>query len=352
MLPSGFRLYKPGNVLSVTLHRAQTIQVQASLWTEDLTGAKVESSDIVSVFSGTNRAAVLEGGRDHLIEQIPPVTAWGKEFLTVPLGGRMDGEIIRIIAAKHDTTVLVTSSTPEHSHNFTISAGEFIHLDSNESLYIVADRRALVCQYAKSQEASREPSDPMMMIVPPVEQYAHAYKFVAMGVTSTMQHYVTIIVRADDVAGLRVDSKSLKTPTEATETTTAATKETESMSWQVAWSSTPSAQFVAATLDVAVGTHDVRSVDAAATFAVLSYGYDKYESYGYPAGFRLTPIAAACKPTPPVDGDGVDNDCDGLVDEELQDDVDNDGDGLIDEDFDSARLVLFLENGVGKDGGR
>ena len=34
-----------------------------------------------------------------------------------------------------------------------------------------------------------------------------------------------------------------------------------------------------------------------------------------------------------VPGDGLDNDCDGRFDEEIQDSVDNDGDGLIDEDL-------------------
>ena len=40
-----------------------------------------------------------------------------------------------------------------------------------------------------------------------------------------------------------------------------------------------------------------------------------------------------------VDGDGKDNDCDGLVDEETRDRIDNDGDGLIDED---TALVIHL----------
>ena len=32
-------------------------------------------------------------------------------------------------------------------------------------------------------------------------------------------------------------------------------------------------------------------------------------------------------------GDGIDNDCDGKIDEETRDGIDNDGDGQIDEDF-------------------
>ena len=37
--------------------------------------------------------------------------------------------------------------------------------------------------------------------------------------------------------------------------------------------------------------------------------------------------------TIPVEGDGVDNDCDGFIDEESKDQRDDDGDGFIDEDL-------------------
>ena len=36
-------------------------------------------------------------------------------------------------------------------------------------------------------------------------------------------------------------------------------------------------------------------------------------------------------------GDGIDNDCDGKIDEEVRDGKDNDGDGSVDEDLDLVR---------------
>ena len=41
-----------------------------------------------------------------------------------------------------------------------------------------------------------------------------------------------------------------------------------------------------------------------------------------------------CKVTEQEPGDGLDNDCDGRIDEEVFDLKDNDGDGSIDEDLD------------------
>ena len=44
-----------------------------------------------------------------------------------------------------------------------------------------------------------------------------------------------------------------------------------------------------------------------------------------------------CRKTNAISGDGIDNDCDGIVDEETVDGKDNDGDGFIDEDI---KLVM------------
>ena len=40
-----------------------------------------------------------------------------------------------------------------------------------------------------------------------------------------------------------------------------------------------------------------------------------------------------CSLTITVEGDGIDNDCDGFIDEEIRDQRDNDGDGYVDEDL-------------------
>ena len=45
------------------------------------------------------------------------------------------------------------------------------------------------------------------------------------------------------------------------------------------------------------------------------------------------PSKQQCKQTVTVPADGIDNDCDGQIDEERLDGKDNDGDGLIDEDL-------------------
>ena len=47
-----------------------------------------------------------------------------------------------------------------------------------------------------------------------------------------------------------------------------------------------------------------------------------------------------CKRTRQRPGDGIDNDCDGKIDEEIRDGKDNDDDGKIDEDLRRVRFTI------------
>ena len=46
-------------------------------------------------------------------------------------------------------------------------------------------------------------------------------------------------------------------------------------------------------------------------------------------GARFSPIGDDCTPSNWTAGDGLDNDCDNLIDEELGNGIDDDGDGLL-----------------------
>jgi len=45
--------------------------------------------------------------QDHLVEQLPSVSTWGKEYIVTPTPGRTVGEYYRIIASKPNTKVIV-----------------------------------------------------------------------------------------------------------------------------------------------------------------------------------------------------------------------------------------------------
>ncbi|XP_078670638.1 IgGFc-binding protein-like [Branchiostoma floridae x Branchiostoma belcheri] len=317
--------YPAGQDFTVSLDRFETLQVQS---TEDLTGSRITSSHPVSVLSGNLFTVVgnnQQGSGDHIVEMIPPVDTWGKEFVTAPLAKRTAGDIFRIVAARDNTQVTVTGRTPRN-----LNAGEFweFEADSNEYLHVTSDEPVLLAQYSKTASADNTDTDPFLLIIPPVAQFEADYTFstIDLLVTGTSTtHHVNLVIQSADIAGLLFDGQPLPGST--------------------VWHPVPGTNYEATDLTISAGTHTASHASPIATFGLFSYGYTLLEAYGYPGGLRLAQISAPCTTTQTVTNDRVDNDCDGRVDEELLDGIDNDGDGLIDEDLASvcgATDVVFV----------
>lgn len=64
----------------------------------DLTGTHIISSAPVAVFAGTTWTSVghvIMG--DHMIEQVPPTSTWGGEFVVIPVANRTSGDVVRVL---------------------------------------------------------------------------------------------------------------------------------------------------------------------------------------------------------------------------------------------------------------
>lgn len=78
---------------TITLNQGQTYLLQNTVPTilGDLSGSQVTSNKPVAVFSGHMAATIpAEAGccADHIVEQLPPTSVWGKRFATIPLATR------------------------------------------------------------------------------------------------------------------------------------------------------------------------------------------------------------------------------------------------------------------------
>lgn len=303
-----------GIPFTVTLDRLETFQLRAVLGDAgDLTGTTITSDKPISVFGAHDCANVPVGTSycDHLVEQIPPTSTWGKHFLTVPLATRLTGELFRIVAASDGTAVTVDGVLLA-----TLNRGQFAEtmIDSTTFSRIDASKPVLVVQYSKGIGADVVLGDPFMMMLVPNEQFASEYTVIAPELPFVYNliynHYINIVAPTADVSGIRLDGSA-----------PAAT-----------WTPIGDSGYSGTQLPVAAGIHRVTHVSPIVAFGVYVYGFDAVVSYGYPGGLRLAPVAN-CVPSATVPGDGMDNDCDGRIDEELPNGVDDDADGLIDEDL-------------------
>jgi len=280
--------YKNGiNKQKVWLNSGESYLVQARISTSntnrDLTGSYVKSTKPIAVFAGHQRATIPidlkdnNPSRDFLCEQMIPTRSWGKNAIVVPFETPKDiitsgKDLIRILASNDNTTIRMNNS------EVTINSGSFIELPLENPAFIEADKPILVAQYKKTSNlgASRSNiSDPLMLIVPPVEQYITSYRVInaqAPGYDENKgkffnayeEQYVTII--ADTIAytnGIFINKN----------------KADQSLFKRV-----PNRQYYWANIRVADG---VNSLNSEGKFAVYVYGYGNANSYGYLGGMGM-----------------------------------------------------------------
>ena len=107
--------FPPGTVYGaepreLTLDLGDTYQLHDA--SADLTGTMISATKPIAIFGGNECVNVPRGYAycDHIVEQIPPPTTWGEQFVTVPLATRKGGDTFRFVAAEDDTEVSINGS--------------------------------------------------------------------------------------------------------------------------------------------------------------------------------------------------------------------------------------------------
>ncbi len=151
-------LFTAGVPVTIGLQQGQVYQLRSVAVNADYTGTKISSDKPISVFGGaqcTNISGTLRAC-DHLVEQLPPLSSWGKSFLTVPLETRFGGDVFRFMAQTNGTNVNVNGILVA-----TLNAGQFFETILGSTTYnrVTSNEPILVGQYSRSSEADGVVSD-------------------------------------------------------------------------------------------------------------------------------------------------------------------------------------------------
>ena len=88
------------------VQRVKHLQVRSD---SDLTGTKIKSTKPLAVFSGSEWTSVgYKQMGDHLVEQMPPTSTWGKLFITASIATRQEGDVFRVLGGSHLSHYLLT----------------------------------------------------------------------------------------------------------------------------------------------------------------------------------------------------------------------------------------------------
>ena len=259
----------------ITLNRQQTYLIREL---RDLSGARVVSTKPISFFSGhecTRIPNTYVGYCDILTEQVPPTNTWGSFFLGASFLGKSSGALYRVLTAHDSTTVTVNCTTMTRPTTYTLSrAGSWqqFQTPANSFCSIASNNPVLVMEYAKGYDLDYI-GDPFMTMIPPVEQYSNNYVFNVLPEFET--NYITIYVAPQHFQPQRIfvdNSNSLTN------------------SWTAVYCSTGILCGYVTRQNLSAGEHSLYHTDADARVGVSAYGFNIYNSYGYPGGLQLTPI--------------------------------------------------------------
>jgi hypothetical protein len=263
-----------GEPFNITLNKGETYLVGGALvHLNDLTGSVIQSTLPVSVFSGAACTTVPMGYNycDHLVQQIPPISAWGKDFITRPLQGRNFGDTWRFLASQDNTVIYINNVEV-----MTLGFGDFYETVLTQPSLVKADKPILAVQYANGNnwDGASFPGDPFMMMIPPYQQFLSSYTF-ATPAAGFENNFFTVTVANNGVPGMLLDGVSLIP---------------ESFS-QIGETGFSTASFP---IDINSSYSAINS--GGYPFGLYVYGFNRDDSYGYPGGLSLVTLHAGGGP--------------------------------------------------------
>jgi hypothetical protein len=252
----------------ITLQQGQTYQLRNHGHApNDLSGTVITSDKPIAVFGGHKCANVPPSGFlcHHLVEQLPPVVTWGTNFVTMPLATRLNGDTFRFLALVDGTNVSVNGVLVA-----TLGRGQLFEQIIATPAQITADQPILVAQYANGIAYGGMTGGPFMMVVPPTEQFLGNYT-ITTPTAESPTNFVNVVTRNAAVGAITLDQAVV--PAE--------------MFVPIGTSG-----FSGAQVPIGPGAHDVTGP---LPFGVLIYGFSWAESYGYPGGMLLAPVAMVAR---------------------------------------------------------
>ncbi len=257
-----FRGLMGGDTSVVTLDAGQMYHIKSN---EDLTGTSVRAVSSgnndcknIAVFGGNVFTNVGGCGpaRDHLLEQMFPLSTWGENFLFVPYVSRSGGDFIKIMAAEDDTEVQITGLD-----TFTLNAGEvFIDKALEDVRRVTATKPISFAQFSRSQDCDGSQGDPFYILVSPLEQRVRNVTFNAFEVQEINRYFLTLITEAGATANVQLDGVNVSSQFQTFE------------------------DAAYATIQISRGNHTVTADEGV---IALVYGFGNVESFGYSAGVAL-----------------------------------------------------------------
>ena len=284
------RLNRPAGVpFTVNLNKGQIYQIIGANPTGGASSLEVSGTKFKSIanaqgdcypiaaFAGssrtTNPISCGSGGGDNDNQQLFPIQAWGKKYLTAPTSRSGAANTFMTnsyrVLVKDPTTVVKRNGVILSPA--TLQQNSFYFFESTTADVIEADKPVMVAQFMTGGAClGNGLGDPEMIFISPVEQGIKRVGFYRNTRESISVNYLTMIIPTNGVASLRIDGSatfdhSYVHPQDS-RYTIVVKRWTASQSQAIVFS------------------------DSA--FTAITYGLGSVESYGYNAGTLINNLSA------------------------------------------------------------
>ena len=241
----------------------------------DLTGSQIKANKKIAVFSGHQCSYVPEKviACNHLVEQVPPTSAWGKHFYIGMLEPR-SRYTYRVLANEENTKVFEDSKLLK-----ILQDGEFLERTTNRNVQVTADKPILVAQYSQGFKNGDSIGDPMMLLISPTQQFLRQYRF-ATPVNGSWNHYINLVVPTKAISTIRMNGRSVDS---------------------TAFEPLGLSRYSLGHIRVPFGTHEI---EGSMPFGMYSYGFgfgaDAFDAYGTMGGQSFVDYEAGADSLPPT----------------------------------------------------
>ena len=249
----------------VTINAGEVYQLANEIEFATATGTIISSTEPVAVISGHRCPEIPEGvaACDYVVEQLPPVKAWGTQFATVPLAQRTGGDSFRFVASVDNTSIQINGTTVA-----TLNRGEWHEQNIDGSSRVESNNPILMAQFANGQDFDDTFADPFMMLVTPIEQYQVSYTISTLDDETFFNgQFINVVASSAALQSLTLDGVPVD---------------------QTLFTSINGSSLRGGQIAVAEGSYNLASN---LPFGVSVYGFGDFESYGYPGGNSIAPIA-------------------------------------------------------------
>ena len=173
---AGLPALKAGQTWKADLNQYEVVNLEAANPFTDLTGTVIDADRRIAVFAGhvcaTAPLSRCVGGKcshdpsltcfsdescpfimacDHMEEELPPLAAWGNEYVVPRLWPRGKApDVIRVLAASDNTHVTVKGASISIP---VLQAGSYHEFEITQDIQVIADKPILIGQYMEGQDA-------------------------------------------------------------------------------------------------------------------------------------------------------------------------------------------------------